>query len=106
MKKVLVISGITAAGKSSSARRFAQRSGAEIVSCDSTKVYRHYDIGTNKPTKLHMSVLKHHLVDFLKPGSTNYSAGEFFDDAQVALTDIYSRKSRAVVVGGTWMYLR
>mmetsp|Transcript_11222 Transcript_11222/g.16216 ORF Transcript_11222/g.16216 Transcript_11222/m.16216 type:complete len:433 (-) Transcript_11222:1150-2448(-) len=106
MKKVLVISGITASGKSSAARRFAQKCGAEIVSCDSTKVYRHYDVGTNKPTKLHRSVLKHHLVDFVTPGSVQYSAGEFFDDAQVALTDIYRRKSSAVVVGGTWMYLR
>ncbi|KAJ8904565.1 hypothetical protein NDN08_001083 [Rhodosorus marinus] len=106
MKKVLVISGITAAGKSSAARRFAQKFGAEIVSCDSTKVYRHYDVGTNKPTRLHLSVLKHHLVDFVKPGSIHYSAGEFFDDAQAALTNIYRRKSSAVVVGGTWMYLR
>ena len=102
---VLLLSGPTASGKSGWAERLAADSQFEIVSVDSTLVYREMDIGTAKPSAAVRGRIPHHLIDIRDPAQ-RYSAGDFVRDALAAIADIESRGKRALLVGGTNLYLR
>jgi tRNA dimethylallyltransferase len=102
---IVAVVGPTAAGKSAVALAVAERAGAEIVSCDSMQLYRGLDIGTAKPTAAERARVRHHLVDLLAPDAS-YSAARFAADADAALADIHGRGRRALLVGGTGLYLR
>ena len=65
--KLTVVVGPTASGKSALATALAQRDGAEIVSADSVQIYRHFDIGSAKPTAEDRRAVAHHLVDCVDP---------------------------------------
>jgi len=106
----IVLLGATATGKSAVALALAEamaREGvsAEIVNADALQVYRGFDIGTAKPTPEERARVPHHLVDILEPHE-RYSAGEFARRAREALADIHARGGRALVVGGSGLYLR
>jgi tRNA dimethylallyltransferase len=103
--ELVAVVGPTAAGKSAVALAAAERAGAEIVSCDSMQLYRGLDIGTAKPTAAERARVRHHLVDVLEPDD-GYSAARFAADADAALADIAARGRRALLVGGTGLYLR
>ncbi|MGH9724119.1 MAG: isopentenyl transferase family protein, partial [Candidatus Acidiferrales bacterium] len=64
---LVVILGPTASGKSALGNRLAQETGGEILVCDSTQVYRHFDIGTAKATAAERKEVPHHLVDLVEP---------------------------------------
>jgi tRNA dimethylallyltransferase len=100
-----VIAGPTASGKTALAVRVAQALGAEIVSADSQQVYRHFDVGTAKPSEAELAAVPHHLVSFVDPQDV-YSAARFQADADRAIADIRGRGKPVVVVGGTGLYLR
>jgi len=102
---VLVFLGATATGKSALALRLAEEIGGEIVNADALQVYRGFDIGTAKPTPEEQSRVPHHLIDILEPHQ-RYSAGEFARRAREAIEDIEVRGRRALVVGGSGLYLR
>lgn len=85
--------------------RLALAIGAEIVSADSRLVYRGMDIGTAKPTKAERARVRHHCIDLVDPGEP-YDAARFQRDARAALAEIEARGCRAVVVGGTGLYVR
>ena len=97
--------GPTAAGKSALACRLAVELGAEIVNADALQVYRGFDIGTAKPGVAERRAVPHHLIDILDPVE-RYSAGEFARRAQEAFGSIASRGRRAILVGGSGLYLR
>jgi tRNA dimethylallyltransferase len=78
---------------------------AEIVSADARQVYRGLDIGTSKPTLADQQRVPHHLLDLLAPDE-RYSASRFFADACASLEGIIGRGKRAIVVGGTGLYLK
>ena len=103
--ELIVLAGPTASGKTALALRLAERLGAEIVSADSQQVYRYFDIGTAKPTATELARVRHHLVSVVEPNE-RFSAAEFQRLADAAIADIQSRGKRAVVVGGTGLYLR
>ncbi|KAJ8904566.1 hypothetical protein NDN08_001084 [Rhodosorus marinus] len=105
-RKVLVISGPTAVGKSSLAIKLAQRLDGEIISADSVQVYRNLDVGSNKPSEEERRTVKHHLIDVALPEEDDYSAGQFFHDARAATQDALGRGKLPIVVGGTSMYVR
>jgi tRNA dimethylallyltransferase len=67
---LLVVVGPTASGKTKLAVALAEKLDGEIVSADSVQVYRHFDIGTGKPSAEECSKAPHHLVDILEPEST------------------------------------
>ena len=67
MKKLLVICGATASGKTALAVECAKRLGGEVVSCDALLVYRGLNIGTAKPTKEERAGIPHHLIDVADP---------------------------------------
>lgn len=110
-----ILAGATASGKTEAAISAARRMGAEIVSADSRQVYRDFHVGTAKPPGAWETIdgipryvsdgIVHHLVDFLSPTEV-YTAGRFAKDALAALEDIRLRGKRALVVGGTGLYLR
>jgi tRNA dimethylallyltransferase len=103
--RLVVILGPTASGKSSLAVTLAQRFPGEIVSCDSVAVYRHFDIGTAKPTAEQRALAPHHLLDIAEPGEA-FTAGEYSRQARAVISDIVGRGKLPIVVGGTGLYLR
>ena len=104
LDKVICIQGPTASGKSALAEALAQRLDGEIVSADSMQVYRGMDIGTAKvaPKQRHVA---YHCIDLVDPG-TPYSAALYQRDARAAIDDIAKRKRRAIICGGTGLYVR
>ena len=98
--------GATASGKSAVALEVARALGdVEIVSVDSMQVYRGLDIGTAKPTPAERTAVPHHLLDLVDV-EDEFSVAEFQRAASRALADIASRGRRALLVGGTGLYLR
>jgi tRNA dimethylallyltransferase len=100
-----VIAGPTASGKTALAVELALRAGGEIVSADSQQVYRHFDIGTAKPSAGELAAVPHHLLSVVEPRET-FSAAEYQRRADAVIADIASRGKRVFVVGGTGLYLR
>jgi tRNA dimethylallyltransferase len=98
--------GVTASGKSALAMELARRLGdVELVSVDSMQVYRGMDIGTAKPTPTDRAEVPHHLLDLVDPWEA-FDLHEFQQAVRAALADIERRGRRAILVGGTGLYLR
>jgi tRNA dimethylallyltransferase len=103
--RLLAVLGPTAVGKSALGIALAQRLGGEIVSCDSTAVYRGFDIGTDKVPAAERGGIPHHLVDIADP-TAEYSAARYARDAAAVVRDITARGRLPIVVGGTGLYYR
>lgn len=102
----LVIVGPTAVGKSAVAMAVASACGdAEIVSADSMQVYRGMDIGTAKPDAAAQAAVPHHVIDLVDPHE-DFALPMFQAAAQTALGEIAARGNRAIIVGGTGLYVR
>ncbi|HVE45609.1 MAG TPA: tRNA (adenosine(37)-N6)-dimethylallyltransferase MiaA [Acidimicrobiales bacterium] len=104
----LVLVGPTASGKSALALEVARRlpgPPVELVSVDSMQVYRGMDVGTAKPTAEEQAEVPHHLIDLAYP-SADFSVADFQAAAHDTLAAIESRGHRALLVGGTGLYLR
>jgi tRNA dimethylallyltransferase len=105
-RRHVAIVGTTASGKSAVALELARRvPGLELVSVDSMQVYRGMDIGTAKPTRAEQAEVPHHLIDLTDPDD-DYTVTRFQEAFRVALAGIEARGHRAVLVGGTALYLR
>ena len=102
---LVVILGPTASGKSALAVHLAQQFGGEIVSCDSVALYRHFEIGTAKPTREQRALVPHHLLDVAEPDRP-FTAGEYARQARIVTGEIAGRSRLPIVVGGTGLYLR
>ncbi len=102
---LVVILGPTGSGKSALAIALAQQFAGEVVSCDSVAGYRHFEIGTAKPTREQRALVPHHLLDVAEPGEP-FTAGEYARQARAAIAEITGRQQLPVVVGGTGLYLR
>jgi tRNA dimethylallyltransferase len=102
----LALVGTTASGKSAVALEIARRRpDIELVSVDSMCVYRGMDVGTAKPTPTQRAEVPHHLLDLADP-SEDYSVSRFQAAARAALEGIEARGHRALLVGGTGLYLQ
>jgi tRNA dimethylallyltransferase len=102
---IVAILGPTAVGKSALAIAVAQRFNAEIVNCDSTAVYRGFDIGTEKVPLIGQCGVPHHLIDVVDP-TDEYTAADFARDAARVIREILRRGRLPLVVGGTGFYYR
>jgi tRNA dimethylallyltransferase len=105
MRRLLVICGPTASGKTALAVELAERLGAEIVSADSQQCYRGLDAGTAKPTAGEQARARHHLLDVAEP-EEQLDAARFVQLADAAIGDIAARGKRAIVAGGTGLWIR
>ena len=105
MKPLIAVLGPTATGKSALGIAIAERFNGEIINCDSTAVYRGFDIGTDKLSTRERRGIPHHLIDIADP-TDEYTAAQFARDAAAAVTDIHARGKLPILVGGTGFYYR
>ncbi len=102
---LLCIVGPTASGKSGLAIRLSKKLNAEIISADSMQVSRQMDIGTAKPTANERREIPHHLIDIATPDE-EFTAADFREKAEAAISDIRGRGKNIIVAGGAGLYLR
>jgi len=103
-KKVILISGPTAVGKTALSLLIARSLGGEIISADSMQVYRGMDIGTAKVSKEDRGLVPHHLIDVRDP-EQSFSVMDFHKEATAAIDAIHAKGAIPIVVGGTGFYL-
>ena len=103
-KKIVVICGPTASGKTALSIAQAKAFDGEVVSADSMQIYRRMDIGTAKPTKQEMDGVPHHMLDVAEPGEA-YSVSRYVEEATACVEDILSRGKLPIVCGGTGLYI-
>ena len=103
--KIVIILGPTAVGKSALALELAGELNGEIVNADSQQVYRYLDIGTGKPTMAERERVRHHLIDVVNPDQ-EFNAAMFRHLASEVIHQIDERQRRAIVCGGTGLYLK
>ncbi len=102
---VVAVLGPTATGKSALSLAIAERYGGEVVNCDSTAVYRGFDIGTDKLPMADRRGIPHHLIDIVDPAG-EYTAAQYARDASAVIRDIQARGRLPIVAGGTGFYFR
>jgi tRNA dimethylallyltransferase len=102
---MVVIVGPTASGKSSLGIWLAQKLSGEVVACDSTQLYRGFDIGTAKPALEERAGVPHHLLDVLQ-ADEEATAGGYREKAIQVLDDLRERKKLPIFTVGTGLYLR
>jgi tRNA dimethylallyltransferase len=104
-RRLIVILGPTAVGKSAMALRLAQEFDGEIVSADSRTIYRGMDIATAKATHTEQATVPHHLIDVVEPDQELTLAG-YQEQAYAAIDDMFARRRVPFLVGGTGLYVR
>ena len=104
-RPVLAVLGPTASGKSALGLALAERYGGEVINCDSTAVYRGFDIGTDKLPVEARRGIPHHLIDIADPTEV-YTAAQFARDAARAIREIHARGKLPILIGGTGFYYR
>jgi tRNA dimethylallyltransferase len=102
---LVAILGPTATGKSALALEIARRYSGEIINCDSTAVFRGFDIGTDKVPVPDQQGIAHHLVDIADP-TEEYTAAQYARDAARVIRDVHTRGRLPIVAGGTGFYFR
>src|SRR5215469_16961821 len=105
MPPLLAIVGPTASGKSALGVSLAKSFAGEVLACDSTQLYRGFDIGTAKPSAAERRSVPHHLIDLLDP-SEAATAGGYRERALAVLEDLRSRNGLPIFTVGTGLYLR
>src|SRR5579871_5352169 len=105
LPRLVVVLGPTASGKSTLGLHLAESLGGEVLVCDSTQVYRHFDIGTAKVPLDERRGMPHRLIDLVEPSEV-FTAGEFRRRALEVLGDLRQRGKVPILTAGTGLYLR
>ena len=105
LPRFVVVLGPTASGKSALGIKLAKQLGGEILVCDSTQVYRHFDIGTAKVPVAEQRGISHHLVDLVEPDEV-FTAGDYRQRAVEILNDVRNGNKLPILTAGTGLYLR
>lgn len=103
-KKIIVVAGPTASGKTAFGIAIARAVGGEIISADSMQVYKGMPIATASPTKDEQAQAPHHLVEFLD-SSEDFSVSQWCDLARAKIDEIISKNKIPVIVGGTGLFI-
>lgn len=104
-KKILVIIGPTATGKSDLAVFLAKKFNGEVISADSRQVYKGLDIGTGKITKREMRDVPHHLLDITNPKRV-FTVSEYKKLGEKVLQDVWQQGKLPIICGGTGFYIQ
>ena len=104
MKRVIVLAGPTASGKTALSIELARRYNGEIVSADSMQIYKEMDIGTAKPSKEEMQGIPHHMIDVVSPLEA-FNVVKYKEMATAHIDDILKRGKTPIVCGGTGLYI-
>lgn len=103
-KKIIIIVGPTASGKTDLSIKLAQAFNGEVINADSTQIFQGTDIATNKITPAEMQGIKHHLLS-TKTVTESYSVAEFQKEARELISSIRSQGKTPIIVGGTGLYI-
>ncbi|MDR1150416.1 MAG: tRNA (adenosine(37)-N6)-dimethylallyltransferase MiaA [Clostridiales bacterium] len=103
-KKIIIISGPTASGKSGIAIDLAKILKSEIISADSRQVYKFMNIGTSKPNKSELNRVKHHMIDLVNPDQ-NFSIAQFQNVSLNIIDNLYKKNMIPIICGGTGFYI-
>ncbi len=104
MKTIVIICGPTAVGKTKVSIELAKKFNGEIVSADSMQIYKHFDIGSAKPTAQEMQGIKHYMIGEIDP-KLDFSVAEYSHMAKAYIEDIFSKGKLPIIVGGTGLYI-
>lgn len=102
---IIIITGPTCMGKSSSALEVAKLFNAEIINGDAFQVYKQMNIGVAKPPKEYFDIVPHHLYSFIDV-THNYSIAEYQKTIRSKIDEIISKGKNVVIVGGSGLYIR
>jgi tRNA dimethylallyltransferase len=105
MKKLVVLTGPTAVGKTSLSINLAKAIGGEIISADCMQVYKRMDIGTAKIMPEEMDGVKHHLIDVIEP-QEDFHVVRFKEMVEAAMNEIYAKGKIPIICGGTGFYIQ
>ena len=105
MKKIVIITGLTASGKSGLAIKIAKEFNGEIISADSVQIYKGLNIGSAKDTISARQGIEHYLIDIKNPTET-YNVGDFINDCKNAINTIINKGKTPIIVGGTGLYIK
>jgi tRNA dimethylallyltransferase len=103
-KKLVIIAGPTASGKTQVSIDIAKGLEAQIISADSMLIYKRMNIGTAKPNRQEMQGIEHHLIDIVEPWET-YTVSDYENDALSIINKIYDNNSTPLICGGTGFYI-
>ena len=103
-KRVILLSGPTASGKSKLAIELAQHINGEIINADSMQIYKEISVLTSKPTERDRKIIKHHLYGF-NSVKKNFSTGHWLQMALKKIEEQWKNKKTPIVVGGTGLYV-
>ena len=103
-KKLIVLLGPTASGKTSLSIEIAQKLNTEILSCDSRQFYKELKIGAAAPSKEELAIVNHHFIHHLSINE-NYSIGQFEKDAIAKITELFKAHNYLLLVGGSGLYI-
>ena len=104
-KKLIVIAGPTAVGKTATAIRLAQQLKTEIISADSRQFYNEMSIGTAKPDAEELSQAKHHFIDSHSI-TDNFTVGDFEKEALLLLDELFKTHDQLIMVGGSGLFIQ
>ncbi len=104
LKKIVIICGPTASGKSDLAIEVAKILDSEVISADSMYIYKGLNVGTAKPTFAEMQGIKHHLIDVVEPNQT-FTVSDYKTLAEPIIDQLHARGKIPVVCGGTGFYI-
>jgi len=104
-RKIIVILGPTASGKSALALKIAKKINGEIISADSRQVYKGLDIGSGKITKKEMRGVPHHCIDIVSPKKI-FTVVDFKKYADKVIEEIFAKNKIPIIVGGTGLYIQ
>jgi tRNA dimethylallyltransferase len=104
MRKLIVVQGPTASGKTDLAIELALKLKTEIISADSRQFYKELSIGTAKPNEKELSQVKHHFIDSFSI-QDEITAAEFAKRAELVLNKLLEKHKYAVLVGGSGMFV-
>jgi tRNA dimethylallyltransferase len=102
---LVAICGPTGSGKTEIAIELAERFQTEIINFDSIQIFKDLDIGSNKPTSFQLARVQHHLISKINPDS-DFSAGDFRNQARELINEKLKNKNVIILVGGTGFYLQ
>lgn len=102
--KVISILGPTASGKSEISIKLGEKFDLPIINCDSKLLYKDFDIGTAKPTKSQQNLVKHYMIDLLKPNEQS-NLSWFLDKSRKIISELNHQNQIPILTGGTGQYL-
>ncbi len=104
MKKLLVIVGATATGKSNLAIKIAKKFNGEIISADSRQIYRNLDIGTGKITEQEQKQVKHYMINIASV-KKQYTVAQYTQQANKIIKKIWRQQKLPIICGGSPLYV-